>query len=261
MPYQPGQHDKGIKNEIWTCQFLTEVDHYGCEVRHCGGTKVVKDGDTENGDEVSMKKWMGATYDWYNCSPLAREIGLNDLIKPFIEQFKKDIKNVPVDEHKTYRKQQEKELNEFIAESLDKFCTQELADAVLFNFINHSKGLDISITDIKNEKVHIYKFEEHPGVVYAKKGYKPVIISKSGKKKCSRNIFMVKGDDKIDIGLRIRFATNNGLKPFTAEPCSGKKKKNKSTAGVIKFQQDGVDKILEQVKKVCYNDVDVSGVK
>ena len=69
------------------------------------------------------------------------------------------------------------------------------ADAVLSNFINHSKGLDVSITDIKNEKVHIYKFEEHPGVVYAKKGYKPVIISKSGKKKCSRNIFMVKGDD------------------------------------------------------------------
>lgn len=256
MPYQQGQHDKGIKNEIWTCQFLTEVDHYGCEVRHRGGPKVVEDGDTENGDRISMKKWMGATHDWYNCSPLAREIGFNDLIKPFIEQFKKDIKNVPVDEHETFRHQEEDKLKEVIAESLDEFCTQELADAVLSNFINHSKGLDVSITDIKNEKVHIYKFEEHPGVVYAKKGYKPVIISKSGKKKCSRNIFMVKGDDKVDIGLRIRFATNNGLKPFTGEGSP-----NKTTIGVIKFQQDGVDKILEQVKKVCYNDVDVSGVK
>ena len=67
---------------------------------------------------------------------------------------------------------------------------------------------------------------------------------------------MVKGDDKVDIGLRIRFATNNGLKPFTGEGSP-----NKTTIGVIKFQQDGVDKILEQVKKVCYNDVDVSGVK
>ena len=256
MTYQQGQHQKGIKNEIWTCQFLTEVNHYGCEVRHQGGTKKVEDGDTENGDGISMKKWMGATHDWYNCSPLAREIGLNDLIKPFIEQFKKDIENVPVGEHYTYRKEQEEQLNKLIANSLDKFCTQEVADAVLFNFINHSKGLDISVTDIKNEKVYVYKFEEHIGVVYAKKGYKPVIISKSGKKKCSRNVFMVKGDDKVDIGLRVRFTTNNGLKPFTKEGSP-----NKTTRGVIKFQQDDVDKILKQVEKVCYNDVDVSSVK
>ena len=253
MPYQQGQHQKGIKNEIWLCQFLTEVDHYGCEVRHCGGTKVVKDGDTENGDEVSFKKWMGATHDWYNSSPLARDIGLYNLIKPFIEQFKKDIKNVPVDEHYTYRKQQENELNVLIANSLDEFCTQEVADKVIDNFISHTQGMDVAVTDTNNKKVHIYKFDEHPAVVYHNKGYKPVIVSKSGKKKCSRSIFMVKGDDKVDIGLRIRFTTNNGLKPFTEEGSP-----NKTTIGVIKLQQDDVKKILDSVDTVEYSIVDKS---
>ena len=248
MSYQKGQHQKGIKNEVWMCQFLTEVNNYGCEVRHKGGTKVVEDGDTENGDRVSIKKWKGATHDWYNSSPLAREIGLNDLIKPFIEQFKKDIKNVPVDEHETFRHQEEDKLKEVIAESLDEFCTQELADAVLSNFISHTEGMDVAVTDVKHKKVHVYKFDEHPAVVYHNKGYKPVIVSKSGKKKCSRNIFMEKDGDRIDVGLRIRFTNNNGLKPYTQEGSP-----NKSTIGVIKLQQDGVKNILESVDSVKYD--------
>ena len=108
--------------------------------------------------------------------------------------------------------------------------------------------MDVAVNEIKNEKVHIYKFDEHPAVVYNKKGYKPVIVSKSGKKKCSRSIFMVKDGDRVDTGLRIRFTTNNGLKPFTKEGSP-----NKSTISVIKLQQDDVDKILAEVPTICYN--------
>ena len=87
MGYQQGMHQKGIKNEIWMCDFLTRVNHYGCVVNHKGGTKVVEDADTENGDKISFKRWKGATHDWYNSSPLGREIGLYELIKPFIERI------------------------------------------------------------------------------------------------------------------------------------------------------------------------------
>ena len=59
----------------------------------------------ENGDKISFKRWKGATHDWYNSSPLGREIGLYELIKPFIEQFKKDIELVPVNQHYNYRKE------------------------------------------------------------------------------------------------------------------------------------------------------------
>tara|TARA_B100000902_G_scaffold222397_1_gene211336 strand:- start:1002 stop:1751 length:750 start_codon:yes stop_codon:yes gene_type:complete len=248
MGYQQKSHQNGIKNEKFMCEFLTEVNHYGCEVRHKGGTKVVEDGDTENGDKSSFKRWKGATHDWYNSSPLGRDIGLYNLIKPFIEQFKKDIENVPVGDHYTYRKEQEKELNKLIANSLDEFCTQEVADKVIDNFISHTKDMDVVVNEVNANKIHIYKFDEHPAVVYYNKGYKPVIVSKSGKKKCSRSIFMEKDGDRVDIGLRIRFTTNNGLKPFTKEGSP-----NKSTISVIKLQQDDVDKILAKVPTVCYN--------
>ena len=248
MGYQQGMHQKGIKNEIWMCDFLTRVNHYGCVVNHKGGTKVVEDADTENVDKISFKRWKGATHDWYNSSPLGREIGLYELINPFIEQFKKDIELVPVNQHYKYRKEKEQQLNELIANSLDEFCTQEVADKIINNFISHTQGMDVAVNEIKNEKVHIYKFDEHPAVVYNKKGYKPVIVSKSGKKKCSRSIFMVKDGDRVDTGLRIRFTTNNGLKPFTKEGST-----NKTTISVIKLQQDDVKKVLSEVNKVCYN--------
>lgn len=250
MSYQKGQHQKGIKNETFVCKFLTEVNHYGCELRHRGGTKVVEDGDTENGDKSSFKKWKtnSSTHDWFNCSPLAAEIELKDLIKLHVEQFKKDIKNVPDAEHETFRKKKENKMKRDIAETLDQMCTDEFADKCMKKFISHSKDLDIIVTDVQNKKVLIYKFNEHPAVVYYNKGYKPVFISRSGKKSASRNIILVKDDDKVDIGLRIRFVESNGFKPFTCEPSP-----NKSTTATIKMQQDNVKNILSNVNKICYN--------
>ena len=248
-------HYGGIQNEKEMCVFLTEIDHYGCELVHRGGTKQVQDADTKNGDEATIKKWEGATHDWYNSSPLAREVGLSDRIQPFIKKFKKEIANIPADEHYAYRKEQEEKLREFIADSLDELCTDAFADKFVREFINHSKDMDVIINEIKEKKVHIYKFDQHPAVVYYNKGYKPVIISKSGKKKCSRNIFMVKDGDKVDIGLRVRFVTNNGLKPFTKEGST-----NKSTTATIKLQQDNVKNILSKVTKVCYPVVDETNV-
>ena len=125
MGYQQGMHPVGINNEVWMCDFLTRVNHYGCAVRHRGGTKVVEDADTEKGDKISFKRWKGATHDWYNSSPLGREIGLYELIKPFIEQFKKDIELVTINQQYNYRKEIEKQLNELIANSLDQIRTQK----------------------------------------------------------------------------------------------------------------------------------------
>ena len=55
---------EGVQNEKDLCAFLTEIDHYGCELVHRGGTKQVQDGDTKNGDLASIKRWKGATHDW-----------------------------------------------------------------------------------------------------------------------------------------------------------------------------------------------------
>ena len=56
-------HHGGVANEKDVCAFLTEQNHYGCAVVHQGGTKQVEDGESINGDKVSIKRWKGATHD------------------------------------------------------------------------------------------------------------------------------------------------------------------------------------------------------
>ena len=241
-------HHGGVKNEKEVCAFLTENNHYGCAVTHRGGTKQVEDGVADDIDQkLSFKRWKGATHDWFNSTPIAKHSGFKAIIEGFISQFKEDIKNVPDADHYTFRKQREVELNQFIAESLDNICTEDLANYVLHTFADHTDGMDVVVTDVTNNQLHIYKFNDHPAVKLLNAGYTPVILSKSGKLTASRSIFMVKGDDRVDVGLRVRFSTNNGLKPYTNEGSP-----NKSTTPVVKLQQDEVAKLLNSVDKVSY---------
>ena len=241
-------HHGGVANEKDVCAFLTEQNHYGCAVVHQGGTKQVEDGESINGDKVSIKRWKGATHDWFNSTPAAKVSGFKSLIEDFIATFKEDIKEIPDADHYTFRKQKEAELNTFIAEQLDNICSEEFAFYVLHSFAEHTEDMDVVISDVKNSKLHIYKFNDHPAVKLLNKGYTPTIISKSGKLTASRSIFMINGDEKVDVGLRVRFSTNNGLKPYTNEGSP-----NKSTTPVVKLQQDDVAKLLQSVEKVSYN--------
>lgn len=241
-------HHGGIKNEKDVCKFLTEINHYNSAVNHQGGTKQVEDGESDNGDKISIKRWKGATHDWFNSTPAAKVSGFKSLIEGFINQFKEDIKEIPDTDHYTFRKKKEAELNTFISEQLDNICTEDFAFYVLHSFAEHTEDMDVVVSDVNNSKLHIYKFNDHPAVKLLNKGYTPTILSKSGKLTASRSIFMINGEERIDVGLRVRFSTNNGLKPYTNEGSP-----NKSTTPVVKLQQDDVSKLLQSVQKVSYD--------
>ena len=247
-------HYAGIANEKEMCKLLTEVNHYGAEVIHQGGTKQVRDAYVKNLVDISIKNWKDkGTYDWYNTAPLAAEIGLDKIIKPFIEQFKKDIENVPDEDHKTYRKQEQDRLNKIIGSKIDDLWSPEIADKVINHFISHTKDMDVVVHHRIAKKVYIYKFDDHPVVSYYKKGYKPILIYKKDPNSASRTIFMEKDGHRVDTALRVRFTNTNSLKPYTNEPCSGKNKKNTSTSACLKLQQEKLDKLLANVPTVCYN--------
>jgi len=61
----------------------------------------------------------------------------------------------------------------------------------------------------------------------------------------SRKVVLVKGDDTVDCGLRIRVTSNNGIKAFL-----GLSKANRNSQVVLKLQQDRVDQLVANAYSV-----------
>jgi hypothetical protein len=78
----------------------------------------------------------------------------------------------------------------------------------------------------------------HPVVKLIENGYTASINVKIGKS--SGRIIFSKGNEQIDVGLRIRVHTNNGVTALLGISSS-----NKSSQFVMKFQQDGIKKLLD----------------
>ena len=68
-------------------------------------------------------------------------------------------------------------------------------------------------------------------------GYSAVLVA--GRGMTSRKVVLIKGDDIVDCGLRIRVTSNNGVKAFL-----GLSKANRNSQIVLKLQQDRVDRLV-----------------
>ena len=99
------------------------------------------------------------------------------------------------------------------------------------------------ITDGVNKKRYVFDFKKHPINWLVKRHFKPIIMVKNGKS--SGRILFEKGKQSIDVGLRMRIHTNNGATAYLSAGGS-----NSTAMFVMKFQQDGIKKLLNEVDPI-----------
>lgn len=128
-------------------------------------------------------------------------------------------------------------------ETLKNFGSDDLIYLLNRYLIQDNLDMHLIITDCKNDKRYIFSFKDHPIIDLLKKDYVPSIALKDGKS--SGRILFKKNEDVVDIGLRIRLHTNNGVTALLGAGGS-----NSNSCFVIKFQQDKIVDFLNRTNHI-----------
>ena len=121
--------------------------------------------------------------------------------------------------------------------------TKTLISLIKKYLIKPNKEMTMFITDGVNKKRYVFDFIKHPINWLVKRHFKPIIMVKNGKS--SGRILFEKGKQSIDVGLRMRIHTNNGATAYLSAGGS-----NSTAMFVMKFQQDGIKKLLNEVDPI-----------
>ena len=135
-----------------------------------------------------------------------------------------------------YRAVVAKACNSFI----NSLSSDKLTDLINHYLIVSNKKMEMFITDGKLNERYTFAFTKHPIIKLIETGFIPSVDIKADK--MSGKIIFIKNNQKEDIGLRIRVHTNNGVSALL-----GLSNSNKTSQFVLKFQQDGVDKLINTI--------------
>tara|TARA_X000001036_G_scaffold432696_1_gene469034 strand:- start:360 stop:1136 length:777 start_codon:yes stop_codon:yes gene_type:complete len=240
-------HYSGIKNEGKVVDFLKINPVYGMgEVIPRGGTKYKQDLEVNHGDEttlISVKKKTKLTkgsFDYINTTKIDE-----DLKKPFEELFSeiKILRNETEEKRNQIKESIRDRFNSISSETLDGLEGSVLLDFINTNVIEKNIDMKMWVVDSENKKHLLYDFISSPLYTLLENGYVP-FIKQVNKIQTSRKIFFKKGDDVLDIGLRVRLVTNNGIGAML-----GLSKSNKNSSLTLKIQQDKVHNLISEIKK------------
>ena len=233
-------HHGGIANELQTIDTLNRLGIYSETVEHRGGTQ--QKADAVAGDRgISIKRKMGAkvgSFDWVNTTKVPGYISSKfDCFRAVVSELKTlttEQRSAEVDEVRSL----------FNATSAAAFDTLQTADLTAFLRDTFAKqaGYDIVVTDTKAGTLHHFPAEAHPALALLADGFIPTFKAATREGQTSRTIVFGKGTESVDIGLRLRITSNNGISAFL-----GLSKANKSSSLSLKLQQDNVAGLLESV--------------
>jgi hypothetical protein len=262
FPNDGRNHKNAIKNEESTKSFLEIYGHeifpdvnkgeYVVEGR--GGTKykadnviITDDGITINISDKEKRKGLGGSFDYTNTSAAIKEmINMGEdnsfLMKKVINESKKD-RNLSLDKRKKLVDDYRDKVKKASYEAIKKMTSKQITSLLKTYLIKSNRDMYMFITDGVTNKRYIFPFINHPVNLLLKKGYVPSIQVKLGKS--SGRVLFTKGDDVQNVGLRMRIHTNNGVSALL-----GLSKSNKNAAFVLKFQQDGIPKLIESVDRI-----------
>ena len=226
-------HHGGIDNEMFVIDLLNNKGVYDLPVTHLGGTQ--NKADAVSGDlgiSIKRKKDINkGSYDYLNSTvPVSLLPNASDF------DAVKDLANT------CNAKETVSEL--FLKTSssiLDKIDPDTMTGIVSDAFVKQA-DMDIVITDVKTKKVYIMSANDLQVPTLIRDGYKATIVP-TKKLATSRKLVFVKGNDKVDTGLRVRLVTNNGIGAMM-----GLSKANKTSSVVVKLQQDKVSKMISNTK-------------
>ena len=106
---------------------------------------------------------------------------------------------------------------------------------------NH--GMVMAVTDTSARRCYVCDHDDLQVSRLLNDGYSAILVA--GRGMTSRKVVLVKGDDIVDCGLRIRVTSNNGVKAFL-----GLSKANRNSQIVLKLQQDRVDNLVSTASDV-----------
>lgn len=257
FPSDGRNHRNAIKNEHDTREYLQECAHLIYEnvekgkfnVISKGGTKNKADniiecdrGRTINISDKQKKNGLGGSFDYTNTSkPIHTmlENGSESVkeIKVVLDSVKED-KKLSVEDRKKLVDSYRLRIKEASYAFLNSLSSDDTVDLIERYLIEPNKEMEMFITNGKRNNRYTFPFMNHPVVKLIENGYTASINVKIGKS--SGRIIFSKGNEQIDVGLRIRVHTNNGVTALLGISSS-----NKSSQFVMKFQQDGIKKLLD----------------
>ena len=238
-------HHGGIANELQTIATLNALGIYDEPVEHRGGTQ--QKADAVAGDRgISIKRKQGTkvgSFDWVNTTKVPAAISAKfDCFRSVVSELKTlttEERTAEVDDVRSL-------FNATSAAAFDTLLTADLSSFLRDTFAKQA-GYDIVVTDTKAGTLHHFAAEAHPVLALLSEGYVPTLKAPTKDGQTSRTILFGKGTDSIDIGLRLRITSNNGINAFL-----GLSKANKSSSVVLKLQQDNVAGLLESVDAASY---------
>ena len=238
-------HHGGIENELQTIATLNALGIYEETVTHLGGTQ--HKADAVAGDRgISIKRKQGTrvgSFDWVNTTKVPAAISTKfDSFRAIVAELGKLDATERAGEVEDLRHA----FNRTSAAAFDTLLTADLSSFLHDTFAKQA-GYDIVVTDTKAGTLHHFAAESHPVLSLLSEGYLPTLKAPTKDGQTSRTILFGKGTEIIDIGLRLRITSNNGISAFL-----GLSKANKSSSVVLKLQQDNVAGLLESVGAASY---------
>ena len=226
-------HHQGVSNEHATIDILNEFSVYDTNVTHKGGTKHKADAVAgEKGISIKHKAGLkNGSFDWVNTSQI------NDVIdRTCFENFFTFLKGahmLPKEDRKALIDQARDLFNDCCEKALNTIDPYMMLDFMRTHVVEKQRGYGIVINDTKHEMLHIMEADRLTMTECIKADHIPQLVR--GKGKSSRRMLLNGSFCSVDLGLRVRVTSNNGIKAFL-----GLSKANKSSQIVIKIQQDNV---------------------
>jgi len=234
-------HYEGIANEHAVIELLNNRNYFDCPVTHLGGTKNKADA-MAGSTPISIKRKKGlanGSFDWINTSDINGIIDrtvFTDYFK-FIKYARENsVKHDIPAVRDWYSKCCEAALFKITPTQITKFLQESVCDK--------QDGFKLVVADTDKDTLFIIDHERTPLARLLSKGYIANVVMGRGKSS-AKIIFSAPGKDindigsGVDIGLRIRCTSNNGIKAML-----GLSKANKNSQTVVKIQQDKVQQFV-----------------
>ena len=230
-------HHQGVSNEHATIAILNEFAVYDTKVKHRGGTKFKADAVAgEKGISIKHKAGLkNGSFDWVNTSDINAVVN-RECFEDFFA-FLRGAHLLPKEDRFKLIDQARDLFIKCCEKALDSIHPDDMLKFLQQHVVDKQRGYGIVINDTKHERLHIMEADRLSMTKCIADGHAPILVK--GKGKSSRKLVFQYYFAEINLGLRVRVTSNNGIKAFL-----GLSKANKSSQVVIKVQQDNIKQFV-----------------
>ena len=230
-------HHEGVANEHDTIALLNAHQVFAETLTHLGGTR--NKADAMAGTKpVSIKHKAGlrnGSFDWVNTSKTDTLIDASQF-NPFLS-FVANARQWDQAKREAIVTECRDLFNEICSAALDSIDPVTLTDWLRSELIEANDGMAMAITDTKAATCYVIEHEAIRAARLLEDGYGARV--EKGRGMTSRKVVLIKDHHIVEVGLRLRVTSNNGIRAFL-----GLSKANRNSSVVLKLQQDRVDQLV-----------------